>query len=77
MSLLHKLPGESGPCVWAPGQGGGRMGSLCGLQGHGGGAGESWQGVEERGQFLVCRFPEEEQLCVTSCLLLSQAVFPP
>lgn len=27
------------------------------------------------GKFLVCRFPEEEQLCVTSCLILSKLFF--
>lgn len=28
-----------------------------------------------RGEVLVCRFPEEEQLCVTGCLAWSKPFF--
>lgn len=39
------------------------------------GQGERWDGGGAGGKFLVCRFPEEEQLCVTSCLILSKLFF--
>lgn len=71
MFLLPKLPGE-GQLV-SVGQGEGKVVSLWAGKSwwRSWGACHGWGGL----QFLVCRFSEEEQLCVTSCLALSKPFF--
>lgn len=70
MFLLHRLPEKGGDCskFVGPGRGEERMVSPW--------VGGSWWCSGWGGmKFLVCRVPEEAQLCVTSYLALSKLLF--
>lgn len=74
MFLLHKLPGDSEP--GARGREGGQLVGWQVMVAQLGSLSRMGRATVSGLQVLVCRFLEEEQLCVTSCLALSKPFFP-